>query len=353
MSLRKVLGLASSSPSQSEDSAASLPLYSPIVASDSSVAEHSASSSDLDEIENDQLYPAQRHSGILRPDADRPTYFSWPRMPTMSRFLADFTLGFADGLTVPFALTAGLSSLGETDTVVYAGAAEICAGSISMGIGGYLAARGDRASEADAEATARKSGSDGEDDDSNDGQQDQADVEKVCLSASPSSEVADYLKPLQLPPQLLELVLAHARERPGVVEALKDRAEDEEGARSCSPIFAGFSVALGYLLGGLLPLFPYFFVEQVSDGLFWSFGVCLAALFIFGFTKDFVLDRQRRQEGRKLLLEQRRGVQLGDVGRSAWEGLLMVIMGGVAALAAVLCVRFFESLRVTPTDVPI
>lgn len=53
------------------------------------------------------------------------------RLPTLSRFLADFTLGFADGLTVPFALTAGLSSLGETKTVLYAGMAEICAGSIS------------------------------------------------------------------------------------------------------------------------------------------------------------------------------------------------------------------------------
>lgn len=53
------------------------------------------------------------------------------RLPPLSRFLADFTLGFADGLTVPFALTAGLSSLGETQTVIYAGMAEICAGSIS------------------------------------------------------------------------------------------------------------------------------------------------------------------------------------------------------------------------------
>jgi hypothetical protein len=53
-------------------------------------------------------------------------------LPTLSRFLADFTLGFADGLTVPFALTAGLSSLGQTDTVIYTGMAEICAGSISI-----------------------------------------------------------------------------------------------------------------------------------------------------------------------------------------------------------------------------
>ncbi|KAF9880652.1 vacuolar iron transporter [Colletotrichum karsti] len=56
-------------------------------------------------------------------------------------FLSDFTLGFSDGLTVPFALTAGLSSLGRSETVIFAGLAELCAGCISMGIGGYLAAR--------------------------------------------------------------------------------------------------------------------------------------------------------------------------------------------------------------------
>ena len=63
------------------------------------------------------------------------------RSPYLTRFLSDFTLGFSDGLTVPFALTAGLSSLGRADTVISAGLAELCAGSISMGIGGYLAAR--------------------------------------------------------------------------------------------------------------------------------------------------------------------------------------------------------------------
>ncbi|KAJ4321443.1 hypothetical protein N0V84_005365 [Fusarium piperis] len=64
----------------------------------------------------------------------------FPQSPALKRFLSDFTLGFSDGLTVPFALTAGLSSLGKTDTVISGGLAELCAGSISMGIGGYLAA---------------------------------------------------------------------------------------------------------------------------------------------------------------------------------------------------------------------
>jgi VIT1/CCC1 family predicted Fe2+/Mn2+ transporter len=150
------------------------------------------------------------------------------------------------------------------------------------------------------------------------------------------------------------MVLAHVSERPGVMEALKNKAngEDEDGARSCSPVLVGFSVSLGYLVGGVLPLFPYFFVDQVADGLVWSFGVCLVALFIFGFTKDFFLHRQLHTEGDKLLLRNRGGVRWKDVGRSTWEGLQMVILGGLAALAAILCVRFFEGLRVTPAEVP-
>lgn len=344
--------MASFSPHQSEDKRTTLPLYSPIIASEASSAEHSARSSDLDEIGNDQLYPAQRHSGMVVPDADSSSYFSCPKMPTMSRFLADFTLGFADGLTVPFALTAGLSSLGETDTVVYAGAAEICAGSISMGIGGYLSAKGERAAELDAEKRRRESDSSGEGGASEDEEQSGTDVEKLGMMPSSPSEVTDYLKPLDLPFDLLEVVLAHVRERPSVVEALKDRAngEEEDGARSCSPILVGFSVSLGYLVGGLLPLFPYFFVDQVADGLVWSFGVCLVALFIFGFSKDFFLHRQLQKEANKPLLAGRQGPRLKDIGRSAWEGLQMVILGGLAALAAILCVRFFEGLRVTPGE---
>ncbi|XDG01481.1 hypothetical protein ABKA04_001096 [Annulohypoxylon sp. FPYF3050] len=98
----------------------------------------------------------------------------------LSQFLSHFTLGFADGLTVPFALTAGLSSLGQTKTVIYAGTAEICAGCISMGIGGYLAARGEQASNTDRYDHDEKLGSDDQD------------------------SVQDYLALLDLPPDLLQ-----------------------------------------------------------------------------------------------------------------------------------------------------
>lgn len=55
-----------------------------------------------------------------------------------SRTVSDATVGLADGLTVPFALTAGLSALGNPQVVVYGGLAELFAGAISMGLGGYL-----------------------------------------------------------------------------------------------------------------------------------------------------------------------------------------------------------------------
>lgn len=60
------------------------------------------------------------------------------------RMISDAIIGLSDGLTVPFALTAGLSTFQDTRVVVYGGLAELIAGSISMGLGGWLAARGER-----------------------------------------------------------------------------------------------------------------------------------------------------------------------------------------------------------------
>lgn len=273
-----------------------------------------------------------------------PSAPSWDlfRRPTLARFLADFTLGFADGLTVPFALTAGLSSLGRTDTVIYAGMAEICAGSISMGIGGYLAARGEVAAAA-AAAEAAAEGVDAENDAA------AADIQEekgVC-----DDVVTSYLDPLDLPAQLHEMVMQHIRGCPAVMEALLEtpiRRQDEGGnddERLPSPLMAGLSVALGYLLGGVLPLFPYLLVNQVQDGLLWSFVVCAVALFVFGFCKDFALSGKPwavRQGGGKL--------PWSDIRRSAWEGAQMVLLGSVAALAAVLCVRAFEGINVQQNE---
>ncbi|KAI1202457.1 Ccc1 family [Nemania serpens] len=244
-----------------------------------------------------------------------------------SRFLADFTLGFADGLTVPFALTAGLSSLGQTNTVIYAGMAELCAGCISMGIGGYLAAKGEQRSETNDDSNLEK------------------DDEEMSASLTPlyrdrgGQAVAEYIAPLQLPPDLLQAVMAHIQSSPDIAARVRDTTRNESAPEAVrtSPIISGLSITLGYLLGGLLPLAPYFFVTNVAQGLRWSFGICLVALFVFGFTKEYIL---HVSSTRHELKSSRARWNL--IKRSLWEGLTMVVLGGIAALAAVVAVRLFD-----------
>ncbi|KAF2993340.1 hypothetical protein E8E14_001287 [Neopestalotiopsis sp. 37M] len=259
------------------------------------------------------------------------------QLPTLSRFLADFTLGFADGLTVPFALTAGLSSLGQTQTVILAGMAEIAAGSISMGIGGYLSARGDIA----AAAASKK------DTKVNDGPH--FDQEKAAERRT-TTILEEHLGPLRLPQHLYDAVRAHVNAQPGVAAAileqrqsLQDGNDSDDEEEICSPVWNGLSVAMGYLLGGLLPLFPYFFVAEVCAGLKWSFGVCVLALFIFGFTKHYLLqeDVEDKHWSRAWDYQARR---LNRIKESVWEGLQMVVLGSIAAFAALLCVKASESI---------
>lgn len=287
------------------------------------------------------------------------------KLPPLNIFLSDFTLGFADGLTVPFALTAGLSSLGQTNTVIYAGMAEICAGSISMGIGGYLAAKGERREEEE------DSDSDSRDDEENDNDENEkilphksegSDAEESDLSAEKltfthhthtrddmavlDDRLSQYLSPLHLPPYLQEQILSHARQSPYPLDpfptsSTKQQQPTPETNQPPSPILSGFSIAIGYLLGGILPLFPYFFVSNVTDGLAWSFAVCVVALFTFGFGKSFLLSHHNNQQSSRGG-KRARSAKWKRVKNSLWEGIQMVVLGSVAAIAAVVCVRAFE-----------
>lgn len=317
-SLRQAL---SGSPSRPTPNAPGLPLYSPLSTDTfESSSSSGCPSASTDDIPLPALQPAQRHAALPQRQ---------PWLPSLPRFLADFTLGFADGLTVPFALTAGLSSLGQTDTVIYAGMAEICAGSISMGIGGYLSAKGEA----------------GGADNSNAGSMcDEDENEKA-------GRVVDrYLAPLDLPPELLGLVREHVGTSGSIAAALGRElahdTEDGDGHVVSRPAISGLSVALGYLIGGSLPLFPYFLVGHVGDGLLWSFIVCVVALFAFGFTKDFVL--HRKKEGDEVWVNEKKlgkqGWRWADLRRSSWEGCQIVMLGSIAALAAVFCVRLFDRM---------
>ena len=63
------------------------------------------------------------------------------RFKMSPRMISDAIIGVSDGMTVPFALTAGLASLGDTKLVVLGGLAELIAGAISMGLGGFIGAK--------------------------------------------------------------------------------------------------------------------------------------------------------------------------------------------------------------------
>ncbi|KAK1675134.1 Ccc1 family [Colletotrichum godetiae] len=263
--------------------------------------------------------------------------------PKLSRFLSDFTLGFSDGLTVPFALTAGLSSLGRSETVIYAGLAELCAGCISMGIGGYLAARDsshddsrrvqslpvDEEEQGMLSVAGRHS-------------EDETEDEKRCTDEPVDEDevVLQYLQPLGLPETTVAMVIEAVRSQSGGSGWASERIKGAQASRpenfveiniietsrlQVSPMFSGLSISLGYLCGGLMPLLPYFFASSVGRGLLWSIIVCLIALFAFGAGKSWLLGDGQTSRIRCL-----------------WEGLQMLLFGCCAAGAAVLCVRLVD-----------
>lgn len=97
--------------------------------------QYSRTSSDLESLSSSS------DEGTLLED-DRIDEISKKRKPAIdARVVSDAIIGLSDGLTVPFALTAGLSALGDTRVVIFGGAAELIAGAISMGLGGYLGAK--------------------------------------------------------------------------------------------------------------------------------------------------------------------------------------------------------------------
>ncbi|KAK1752838.1 VIT family-domain-containing protein [Echria macrotheca] len=303
----------------------------------------------LDE-EDSSVFPSQYHPSDSRSKSGAIFGFT---MPSLRTFLSNFTLGFADGLTVPFALTAGLSSLGQTNTVIYAGMAEICAGSISMGIGGYLAARGEQQqsqnSPADQEQRYTQTGGDEPGEESEAGMESKERLLRDAKSCDPEKNplergaipdsLARYLAPLRLSPELEEQVWTQLRLNGYDGDAISDLLDisDGEDPRGGSPIIEGLSVSVGYLVGGILPLFPYFFVSDVNVGLLGSFVVCVIALFVFGFGKHYALNTSGMKDG------ERQG-SWPRIKSSLWEGFQMVTLGSIAALAAVLCVKLFDNL---------
>ncbi|KAK3331657.1 VIT family-domain-containing protein [Cercophora scortea] len=356
--IRKILPSLNQGRPAASESTPSLPLYSRVASNDLSVplGEHhelghneigAITTSDTSPTETDGMPLASLSAAEKQPSSSATPSTSILPPLHLTRFLADFTLGFADGLTVPFALTAALSWLGETETVIYAGMGEISAGAFSMGIGGYLSARGKWNAVAAAAAhmeprEAPRPGSAEEGEQAAFLQQEEGAVDAA---------VREYIARLDLPPDLAEQVTAHVAQNPKIGLLLSSHASTLAAAAIVprSPIMAGLSVASGYLLGGLLPLFPYFSVIDVKDGLVSSFVVCILAMFVFGFVKDFLQNRESRMQKLEGRWEKRRDSKFKmswkDVRRSSWEGLQMAVLGSLAAGAAVLCIMFLNRTR--------
>ena len=186
---------------------------------------------------------------------------------TATETVRDIVIGMSDGLTVPFALAAGISGAGAaTNIVVTAGLAEIAAGSIAMGLGGYLAARTD----VEHYETERQREID----------------ETEQVPEKEKEEVAEIFRDYGLSEtELKPVVNALSVNRKNWVDFMM---RFELGLEQPDPKRAGQSaltIALSYIAGGLIPLSPYMLLPNLKTALWVSVGVTLLALFLFGFFK--------------------------------------------------------------------
>lgn len=173
----------------------------------------------------------------------------------------------SDGLTVPFALAAGLSgAVDSTRIIITAGLAEVAAGAIAMGLGGYLAARGDREHYASELARERQ--------------------EVVDKTAFEVTEVEEIFGQYGITREAVAPVIAGFRQQPEAWVRFMMRFElglEEPDPRAA--LRSAGTIALSYIVGGLIPLSPYFAARTASGALGVSVGVTLVALFVFGCIK--------------------------------------------------------------------
>ncbi len=203
---------------------------------------------------------------------------------TATETVRDVVIGMADGLTVPFALAAGLAAaVSSTKVIVTAGLAEIVAGAIAMGLGGYLAAR------TDAEHYASE--------------QRREDWEIDNLRDKEVQEVTDIFRDYGLQGEsLATVVTALTADRKRWLDFMMRfelglEAPDPKRA----PISAG-TIAVSYLVGGLIPLTPYMLVSSISEAFAYSVGFTGLALVVFGGIKGHFTGINKAKSAAQTLL---------------------------------------------------
>ncbi|KAK0673058.1 VIT family-domain-containing protein [Cercophora samala] len=317
-----------------------------------------------------ELHPSA--SNIL----DHPQQHSTIHKPLVNpRLISDATIGLSDGLTVPFALTAGLTALGDTRTVIYAGLAELIAGAISMGLGGYLGAKGELAAYEesrarlvtllrappppgrptnDANTTTTTTGQDTVIEALQHGLSPLTVSKEVLGRQVVNGDVEGWvglllrLQGVSLPMTTATSSSSSSSSAAAVAAEEQTALDDNTGGdkkrrggrtrrgsgnNRTRAMKSAVTIAAGYFLGGLLPLIPYFFLVaghpgRLMTGLYISIGIMGVALFTFGYVKTGVVVGFGRQQG----------------GKCTWGGVQMVVVGGMAAGAAMGLVKGFEGV---------
>ncbi len=210
-----------------------------------------------------------------------------------SAVVRDVVIGMSDGLTVPFALAAGLSgAVASSGIVVTAGLAEIAAGSIAMGLGGFLAAQSEAEHYASERAREEREVREIP-------EMEQREVERILrshgLAGGPAQTIARALA--RRPKRWVDFMMRF--------ELGLETPDPRRGTRSA------ITIGGSYAIGGLVPLLPYMLLARAASALLVSVVFTLAALLVFGYVKG------RFTGGRAV--------------RSALQSLLI---GGVAAAAA-------------------
>jgi VIT1/CCC1 family predicted Fe2+/Mn2+ transporter len=219
-----------------------------------------------------------------------------------SEIVRDVVIGMSDGLTVPFALAAGLSGVvNSTHLVVLAGLAEIAAGSIAMGLGGYLAARGDAEHYASERVREEREVVER----TRDEEEEIYEIfENYGVERSESASVLEALK--RNPQAWVDFMM---RFELGLEEPVRGRASKSAA-----------TIAFSYIAGGLIPLAPYMVAGNGSQALLVSVAITLVALLAFGSIKG----------------------RLTGAG-AVRSGLQTMLIGGVAAGVAYFLARLFNA----------
>jgi VIT1/CCC1 family predicted Fe2+/Mn2+ transporter len=182
--------------------------------------------------------------------------------------LRDIVIGMSDGLTVPFALAAGLSgAVASSAIIVIAGTAEICAGSIAMGLGGYLAGK----TEQDHYRSELK--------------REYNEVERV--PEREKEEVREFFQQIGLSKEVQEKATEEiAKDKKQWVDFMMkyELGLDEPDPKRATK--SALNIGASYIIGGIIPLSPYFFIKDSTEALRISVIATLVCLFVFGFFKS-------------------------------------------------------------------